>query len=77
MNAQRRKAIAELNEQLYELLREVGELRGQEEDYFDNMPESLQYSERGEKAEEAIQALQDAMDSIEEAMNSLDYAAEQ
>lgn len=74
MNKARRKEIDSVIEGLTELMERLEGIRDEEEEYFDNMPESLQYSEKGETAEEAISNLESAMDSIEEAISSAEEA---
>jgi len=73
MNKQRRAAIAairsevdRLGEQVEALRGRIEDLRDEEQDYYDNMPESLQGAERGEAAEQAIAHLGDAVDALEE-----------
>lgn len=73
MNNARRKQIDKLIERLYTLQEELQDLSAQacfiaddERDAFDNLPESIQESERGEKMEESI-------DNLEDASNELDY----
>jgi hypothetical protein len=48
----------------------------EEQEYLDNMPENLRYSERGEIAENAIDSLGEAIDYLDNAIDSLDTAAE-
>lgn len=43
-----------------------------ESDAFDNMPEGLQSSMRGEESEEAIDALEDAIDCLNECLSLLE-----
>lgn len=97
MNAARRKEINEaharlvaLNDQLQTLKSEAEELvgtletiRDAEQEYFDNMPESLQQGDKGQSAEQAIQYLEEAIDAVttlqdlddlDEAADSLDNA---
>ena len=65
MNKARRKEIAraiELMEQAYEILEVVC---GDEQQAFDNMPESLQCSERGEDMEANIYAIEAALDGLD------------
>ena len=46
-------------------------MKDEEEDKFDNMPEGLQESERGEAMQEAIEQLETACDNLDEAISSL------
>ena len=47
------------------------DVRDEEESAFDNLPESIQESERGETMQEIVDALYDACDSLEETIDSL------
>ena len=42
-----------------------------EQDKFDNMPEGLQESERGEAMQEAIEQLETACENLDEVINCL------
>lgn len=74
MNNERRKSIRQLCEQLDDLKEQVDALREEEEDAFENMPWSLQESERGEVSQAATSALDSAIDSLEEAIGQLKEA---
>lgn len=76
MNAKRRKEITQLSEQLQSLLERVEYLRDEEAEGFDNMPDSLKDSERGQQAEQAAEHLSMAADSLNETITSLDSAVE-
>jgi hypothetical protein len=47
----------------------------EEQDYYDNMPESLQESERGQIADEAIGFLQSAIDCFDDIIDNLSSAS--
>ena len=57
-------------------MQQIEDIRDQEQDAFDNLPESLQESERGDAMSEAIDNLESAMESVEEARDSLEAATE-
>lgn len=76
MNAARRKRIDEVMAQLEPLKELVEEILSEEQEAFDNMPEGLQQSSRGEAAESAIGSLESAFGQIEEAINELSAAQE-
>ncbi|QXV73539.1 hypothetical protein [Rhizobium phage RHph_X2_30] len=76
MNKERRKAIEVLAGKLDELKGDIDTLLQEENDYFDNMPESFQNGEKGERAQAAIDALQEAYDSCEAAFEALNTATE-
>lgn len=76
MNNQRRKEIQAVLDELAALRSRVEDLQNGEQDYFDNMPENLQQSERGEKAEQAASRLEDALTAFDEIEEALNEAAE-
>ncbi len=54
---------------------EIEGILWEEQDAYDNMPENLQYSMRGEESSDAIDSLQEAVDALDEAtdiFNELD-----
>lgn len=59
MNKQRRRALEQIVEQLRALSTEIETLRDEEQEYLDNMPESMQSGEKGEKAEGNVTCLDD------------------
>ena len=73
MNNKRRKEIANVIRQLESV---VSIILAEEEEAFDNMPESLQNSERGDISQEAQDNLSCAVDSLEEAISYLEDASE-
>lgn len=75
MNKQRREAIANLSAQSSELQGEIDTLMGEEQDYYDNMPESLQGGEKGENAQAAIDSLQEAYDAVDTIVDALSAAS--
>lgn len=73
MNNKRRKEIANVIRQIENVVSSILE---DEEEAFDNMPESLQYSERGDMSQEAQDNLSGAIDALEEAIICLEDASE-
>ena len=76
MNKDRRKEINQLIAELEDLKSRVESVLEEEQEYLDNMPESFQEGEKGEKAQAAIEALENTQQSIEEAIDNLNTAAE-
>lgn len=74
MNRQRRVRLQEAVRYLSKAETIVDAVCGEEEDSMDNVPESLQCSERFELMEEAIDNLNDAIDSIGEAKMKIETA---
>ena len=55
MNKQRRKELETISDEIEKLIERLESARDDEQEYFDNMPESIQAGERGERAEYADQ----------------------
>lgn len=72
MNKARRKRISKILEQLEGLSVEIEEVMNEEQEAYDNLPESIQYSERGENMEGYISSLDDAMNYVSDAISSLE-----
>lgn len=76
MNAKQRKELQGYADSLEEIKCAIEEMRDDEECKFDNMPEGLQESERGEAMQEAIYNLESASSSLEEAIDYLNEIVE-
>jgi uncharacterized coiled-coil DUF342 family protein len=76
MNAQRRKQIEAIKTKLEEAKSDIESLQGEEQDYYDNMPEAIQAGEKGDRASEAADALQSAAEAVEEVTGLLDEATQ-
>lgn len=74
MNKARRREIDSATGKLTEAIELLEAIRDDEQEYFDNMPESLQGSTRGEAAEDAISNLEDAIGFAEDAIRSAEEA---
>lgn len=73
MNKARRKELAQIVAKLEELealhmeiKKELEAVRDDEQEALDNLPESLQESERGEQMQEYIDAMESALDDLEQ-----------
>lgn len=77
MNKARRNQLKEIQEKMSELRDMIDTVLAEEQEAYDNLPESFQDSERGEAIQTAIEAMESAMESCEEAENSLEEAQEQ
>ena len=87
MNNTRRKAIKQtinrfdsIRNKLKELVSEfesvksdVEDIQFEEEEYRDNMPESMQWGERYDKADNACTNLSDAVDALDDMIGVLDF----
>ena len=72
MNKNRRNAISDIYDKLTDIQSDLECIRDEEQEAFDNLPESIQYSERGERMEEYISSLDEALDYVDYAAESLD-----
>ena len=71
MNKVRRKAIEEIIGKLEELKDQLETLSTEELEAYDNLPESIQSSERGERMSEGVDDIDNATGSIEDAIYTL------
>ena len=76
MNAKQRKALQGYANSLEEIKSNIETMMEDEQSKLDNMPESLQESERGEAMKEAIDNLESASSSLEEAIDYLNEIVE-
>lgn len=83
MNKLRRKEIFEIQGLLKnaqalfeESMERLETVRDEEQEYLDNMPESLQDGEKGETAQENIDNLESALDSLEPINEEIDDVLE-
>lgn len=66
MNRDRRKRLMQLSEKLSEVRTSLESILEEEENAFDNLPESIQESEKGERMQEYIENIGEAISNIEE-----------
>ena len=71
MNKQRRQSIEIEITGLERIKSKLEDILAEEEYTFENMPENLQGSLRGEKSEESIDILTEAIDSLDSIIDSL------
>jgi flagellar biosynthesis chaperone FliJ len=71
MNAARRAAITEILVTLERAKSDLDTIRDEEQEYYDNMPESIQGGLKGDAAQEAISALENVISSLEDAVSEL------
>lgn len=65
MNKQRRKALKEIIGKLENQKAAIEAILDEEQEAYDNIPESLQDTDRANQIYENIDALQDAIDNLE------------
>lgn len=72
MNNERRGRLREIKTKLDDLYEQIESVKDDEEYAFDNMPENLQYSMRGEESQDAVDALDEALEKLEEVTDLLE-----
>ena len=82
MNKVRRKELGQViyglgtiqdREDLYAWINTLDNLKDEEQDYYDNIPENLQYSQRAEDSEAAIDNLDEALDLLNDAYDAEEF----
>lgn len=71
MNNVRRKELRSIIKEIETVKTRLDSVLSDEQDAFDNLPEGLQCSMRGEDIEEAIDAMESACDSLDEVIDGL------
>lgn len=71
MNKQRRKALEKIAEGVRDLIGQLEALRDEEQESFDNLPESFQNGERGEAMQTGIDSIESALGDLESAESSI------
>ena len=74
MNKVRRNELAKISVAISDLSSQVESLMDEEQEYYDNMPESFQGGDKGESTQLAIDSLQSVIDSFDEIVNYIDEA---
>ena len=72
MNKARRKELDRAADMLREAYSIIESCRDDEEDAYDNLPESFQDGERGEEMQEYIDVMDEVMDQIDDAANAIE-----
>ncbi len=76
MNKQRRKQLHEAEELLEKAQGIIECVKDSEQEAYDNLPESFQYGERGQKMEETIDLLDELYDQCDDLLSSIDELCE-
>lgn len=72
MNKNRRKRIQEIIDTIVDAADNLEVIRDEEQEVFDNMPESFQYAERGEAIQEYVNDLDDAVSGLQDVIETLE-----
>lgn len=71
MNKDRRTRLSEISDRIAEIISDLEEIRDEEESAFENLPESLQESVRGQELQEKIDGMNDILDNLEYIPNQI------
>ena len=77
MNNKRRELLRSAKGNLNAAAAKISQALDEEEDCLGNIPDSLQDSDRAERMENAVDALNEASDSIDAAIEKIDEAIQQ
>ena len=76
MNKARREQIQNVIDALLDIKDSIDNICSDEQEYYDNMPDGIRDSERGEQAQSAISALESAGEAIDDVIPGLEEAQE-
>ena len=76
MNKLRRKTLSEILDRIEGLQLEIQEVLDEEQESLDNLPESFQNGEKGEKMQEFIDYLEYAVSSLDECKDNINAVIE-
>jgi len=71
MNKARREQLQEIQSELETLKERLEALQQEEQDYYDNMPESFQGGEKGDKAQEHIDAIEYCANTLDDVISGI------
>lgn len=71
MNNHRRKKIEKIIDEINAQIEDLEQVRDEEEESYENIPESLKYSERGEKMSEIIDIMDEVIGNISDHIDQL------
>jgi hypothetical protein len=74
MNAAQRKTLSEKISIVEDLISELQNIRDEEQEKYDNMPEGLQSGDKGEAIQQAVDNLDSAISAAEECRDGIENA---
>lgn len=74
MNKERRNKLAQASDLIAQSIAIIEEVRDEEQEAFDNMPEGLQSGERGDRAQEVISNLDQLIDELQATESTFEAA---
>ena len=71
MNKEQRERLSQILDALNTALNDIDEIKCEEEEKYDNLPENFQDGEKGEAIQDGISSLEDAYSYLDDAISSL------
>lgn len=71
MNANRRKQLSDITEEIEHIKERLEFLQEEEQEAFDNMPDNFQFGEKGDRMQASIDSIMEAADSLQDAIYSI------
>lgn len=71
MNKERRSRINQIISELESLKYDIENVGEEEQEAYDNLPESIQYSKRGESMSDNVSDLEDAASNLDDIISTL------
>ena len=71
MNKEQRERLSQILDALSTALNDIDEIKCEEEEKYDNLPENFQDGEKGEAIQDGITSLEDAYSYLDDAISSL------
>lgn len=76
-NEQRKKKrLSEVSNMIWDAIDEIADIMEEEQEAFDNIPEPLQFSFKGDKMQEYVDKMQGIMDDLTSRQTDIDNLAE-
>lgn len=72
MNKQRKSELQDVSAMIGDAMDRLTEIRDEEQEAFDNMPEGLQCSSRGDSMQEAIDMMDEWYEELEDIQGKID-----
>lgn len=76
MNKQRRKSLEEVVSRLEDCMSDLECIKEEEQEAYDNLPEGIQYSERGEAMQENVDDLDYVISDLDSVISSINEIIE-
>lgn len=72
MNAERRKRLTDAIAYINKAVQIIEDVRDDEQDSFDNLPESIQSGDRGMLMEECIQGMDEVLEGLDSCISDIE-----